>query len=334
MEPDDDDEALEAWIDLQPVGLRDTLRENRAFAVQRFKQSRPVVAPVAPVAPAASAAPAAPAAPPVEQPEGQEEEPQQEEGQEEASSSAAGSKRPHKRSFWTSRRGDPTFSVSRSTIRSAIARQKLSKEEKDDLKRQNIVVEPDPLSTMRLNDGSVDISLDPVVEVSSALFVECGDDDDAGCDSLAAEAEERSERRRRSRLIPGASSKDGSTSNLEVRLVHGIQTLLTQNLIHTDASNADRPLESYLRTPSPIAVGVETSSTTETVPETANTSGKFGQVPPAPPPTPVHRHRLVVTQPLPVVDEDSSDSEDDVNPHTVYEARARAIAARNRTRIR
>jgi hypothetical protein len=227
-------------------------------------------------------------------------------------------------------------------IQSAIARQKLSKEEKDKLKRrrQDTTTDPNPLSDMRRDDGSVDIALDPVVEVSSALFVECGDDDEddsAGKDSLTSEAAETSEHRLRSRLLPGVSSKDGSTSNLEVRLVNGIRTLLTQNLIRTDIANADRSLASYLRTPSPIAIGTETSPMTETVPETANTSGAGMEidqqlVPSAPPPTPVHR--LVVTQPFQVVDKDSSDSEDDVNPHTVHAARARAIAARSRMQVR
>jgi len=340
MEPTDYEEALKAWIDLQPVGLRDLLLENRKFAVQGFEQSLHET-PEASAAPATAATVATPEAsqPPLVP---QQQEQPQEAREERGETPTAEAKRPKRRSFWTSRRGDPTFNVSRSMIQSAIARQKLSKEEKDKLKRrrQDTTTDPNPLSDMRRDDGSVDIALDPVVEVSSALFVECGDDEDdsAGKDSLTSEAAETSEHRLRSRLLPGVSSKDGSTSNLEVRLVNGIRTLLTQNLIRTDIANADRSLASYLRTPSPIAIGTETSSMTETVPKTANTSGDGMEidqqlVPSAPPPTPVHR--LVVTQPFPVVvDKDSSDSEDDVNPHTVHAARARAIAARSRMQVR
>ena len=275
-----DDSEFDEWVNLQPVGLRSTLLANPAFALQQFKKS-------AHAAPVAAPPPLVPTPPVVEPPP---QEPPQE-------VPAEVSKHPRRRSFWTSRSGEPTFHISRSMANSATAGPNLSNDEQSELKRQR---------KNALYNGSVDISRDTVLE-NSSVFVDCGDDDG---ESLAVEA---AEPRRRSRLLPTAQSTDGATSNLEVNLANGIQTLLSQNLVHMDPANADRSLASYLHPPSsPI--------------ETA--------APVAPPPTPVPR--LVVTKPLSrqAVDDDSSESDDDVNPHTVHAARARAIAARNRLHVR
>jgi len=270
-----DESEFEEWINSQPVGLRATLTANPAFAVQRFKQqSRPVANAAAPLVPLVPT-------PPVVEPPLQEPElvPPQE-------VPAEGSKHTRRRSFWTSRRGDPTFHISRSSVKPAMEGRDLSKEERSLLKRRRYYALND--------DGSVDIARDNVVGVSSSLFTECGDDGDSG-ESLVVEAVEL---RRRSQLLPAAPSK------LEVNLVNGIQTLLSQNLIHMDPAFADRSLASYLHG-SPLAI--------ETV------------VPAAPPPP----------TPPPPIDEDSSDSDDDdVSPQTVQALRERAIAARSRLHVR
>ena len=254
------------------------LRRNKQFAAQRFESSGTVVLPPPPPPPTPTPAP--PVTPPPTEDETQP--------------PLVSVKRRRERSYWTSSRGDPTFSLAQSAIKRALALQKLTKEQREDFKRRAASLEfeaPDPQKDNRLIDGSVDLNLDLVVDVP-ALFVECGEPE---ADEMAVF--DAPERRRRSQLMSAFSSTERS-------LVRGVRTLLSENLIYTDPANSSTPLSSFLRMPSPVEESIEVESP-----------------PYAPPP------------PTPVPTRVNSDSDDDSEVHA-HDERARALARRRSIYVR
>jgi len=270
-------DSLDKWIETQPNSLQPMLRRNKQFAAQRFESSDTAVSPPPPPPP--TPMPTVTPPPPIE---------------DETQPPLVSVKRRRARSYWTSARGDQTFSLAQSAIKRALALQKLTKEQREDFKRRaasNQFEAPDPQKDNRLIDGSVDLNLDLVVDVP-ALFVECGEPE---ADEMAVF--DAPERRRRSQLMSAFSSTERS-------LVRGVRTLLSENLIYTDPANSSTPLSSFLRMPSPVEESIEVESP-----------------PYAPPP------------PTPVPTRVNSDSDDDSEVHA-HDERARALARRRSIYVR